>query len=713
MSVVEDSKRSRLLRLRPSLRADQSDQSDGAAGAPDESGERLPGAPAFGPGQRILLAFAALSLIGALWNYTGTTVDKWWLGAPLALALLTTLGAVAAAMTVSSSRIWARWEWALAGIGILTLCVNAFAQPLFNGLTHTDEETFLQAAASALIHGHNPYTANFQAAEIQYHVPPYFATKLDAGGYAHALNYPGGAVFALLPFQPFHTGGHALVAAGVAGFALSALLMALLLPTGWRSLAPLLMAGSVVSGTAFFGASSPLTAAPLLLAAWKWQDTGRHGRLGRGGWLRAAALGAAASIQQVAWFAVPFVVLGVYLICRTEQGSAVARSVTLRFGAVAAGVFAVVNLPFVIWDPGAWFKGVMAPMFEHTLPEGQGLVNLAQALDLHTGGSPSWFTVAGVVWFAALLAAYAIWFEKLRYACFALPALALFAPSRSFMIYFVAFAPAWLMSAAGEDWRRVAAPFELTARTRGFVAWGLGVACAAASVVALATPQPLHITVLDAETSGVANTTVSVTVRVDNRTGHPMSPTYLTLDDSGMSSHDWLIAKGPGQVPAHSSATLVLVTPDVDSAPFSRKPFKLEALTDDPPSYSVSQPFQAEHTATRIIDDGKMLRPEIPTRIRVQLINAYDSTAVSRAGVPVYLEALFFTPSDHPVPYVDDVASGSPVAKITARTDANGTATFTLVSHESQQTVIYLRAHLAHAGAYDGYSTLAVVSGLG
>jgi uncharacterized membrane protein len=684
-----------------------------AANAGSEIGGERPDLPAFSPAQRILLAFAALSLVGALWNYTGTTVDKRWLGAPLGLALLATLGAIGAAMTVTSRRVWARWEFALAGIGILTLCVNAFAQPLFNGLTHTDEETFLQAAASALLHGHNPYTANFQAAEIQYHVPPFFATKLDAGGYTHSLNYPAGAVYALLPFQPFHTGGHALVAAGVTGFALAALLMALILPTGWRALAPLLMAGSVVSGTAFFGASSPLTAAPLVLAAWKWQDTGRGGKLGRWGWVRALALGVAASIQQVAWFAVPFAVLGVYFICRTEQGAAVARAVTVRFSAVVAGVFIVLNLPFAIWGPTAWFKGIMAPMFQHTLPEGQGLVNLAQALNLHTGGSPIWFTVAGLVWLLALLAAYAIWFEKLRYACFALPALALFAPSRSFMIYFVAFAPAWLMSAAGEDWRRVAAPFKLTPHTRRLVAWGLTAACAAVSVVALAVPQPLRITVLDAETSGVANTTISVTVRVENRTGHPVSPVYLTLDDSGMSSHDWLVANGPQRISAHSSATLVLVTPDVDSAPFSRKPFKLEALTDGPPSYSVSQPFQAEQLATRIIDDGAVLRPGVPTTVRVQLINAYDSTSLSRPGVPIYLEALFFTPSDHPIPYVYDAKSGSPVANITVMTDANGAASFTLVSHEPPQTVIYLRAHLAHGSAYNGYSSLAVVSGLG
>lgn len=667
-----------------------------------------------GLGQRLILALTALGVVGGMWSYTGATVEKRWLSFPLMVALLGVLATICAAFCVDRRRTWLLLECFLVAGGIAVLCTEAFAQPLFNGLTHTDEETFLQASAHVLAHGQNPYTQNFSSWEVTYHVPPYFATKLDAGGYTTGLNYPAGAVYALLPFLALRTHGHALVAACVVVFGLCTLAMSFLLPTGWRALGPALMTGSVVAGTAFFGASSPLVALPLVFVAWKWQETGRGGRFDRWAWTRAVALGVAASMQQVVWFGIPFVLLGVYCVCRGEQGAAVARRVALRFTGIAAGVFVLLNAPFIVWNPAAWFKGVLAPMFQHTLPEGQGLVNLAQGLGLGTGGDPKWFTLAGIVWTLALLVAFVVWFDKLRYALFALPALVMFAPSRSFMIYFIAFAPAWLMAAVGDGRRRIPSPLTLRRpRVKKQLAFGLVGISILSGIFALSVPQPLHLTIVGDQTSGVANTTVRLTAQVRNDTGHPMTPTYLVLGSNGMSSHDWIVASGPQTIPAHSTRTVVLETPDVDSAPYSRAPFKLEALTDDPPTYSVSAGFQAEKYATRVLSDGVTLKPGVATQVKIQLTNAFDETNARRAGVPVYLEALFFTPSNHAVPYVYDVATGKPVAQNMATTDANGIATFTLTSREPSSTIIYLRAHLESNGEYNGYSALAVVSGLG
>jgi hypothetical protein len=79
--------------------------------------------------------------------------------------------------------------------------------------------------------------------------------------------------------------------------------------------------------------------------------------------------------------------------------------------------------------------------------------------------------------------------------------------------------------------------------------------------------------------------------------------------------------------------------------------------------------------------------------------------------VPVYLEALFFTPSGRPTPYVHHPATGAPVSAMRVTTNSAGIATFTVISREKPTAIIYPRSHLAGNGGYDGYCGLAVVSG--
>jgi uncharacterized membrane protein len=74
-------------------------------------------------------------------------------------------------------------------------------------------------------------------------------------------------------------------------------------------------------------------------------------------WTAGLLLGAACAIKQTAWFAAPFYLLWVW---RRHGLAEMARQ-----GAIAAGAFVAINLPWIIWSPHAWLTSLLLPM---TLP---------------------------------------------------------------------------------------------------------------------------------------------------------------------------------------------------------------------------------------------------------------------------------------------------------------------------------------------------------
>jgi len=46
-----------------------------------------------------------------------------------------------------------------------------------------------------------------------------------------------------------------------------------------------------------------------------------------------------------------------------------------------------VNLPFILWAPGAWLSGTFSPVLQHAIPYGQGFIDAAMFFNL--GGALS------------------------------------------------------------------------------------------------------------------------------------------------------------------------------------------------------------------------------------------------------------------------------------------------------------------------------------
>jgi uncharacterized membrane protein len=99
--------------------------------------------------------------------------------------------------------------------------------------------------------------------------------------------------------------------------------------------------------------------------------------------------------------------------------------------------FLVINLPFIAWGPAAWFSGVLAPLSQHALPYGQGLVGLSVYLRVG-GGAIDAYSYAAALLYLALLAWFIMDFGRLARCCFVLPSVALFVSGRSLSVYWTA-----------------------------------------------------------------------------------------------------------------------------------------------------------------------------------------------------------------------------------------------------------------------------------
>jgi hypothetical protein len=106
------------------------------------------------------------------------------------------------------------------------------------------------------------------------------------------------------------------------------------------------------------GGSSDLLYALPLVVAWMYRDRK---------WA-AVPFGIALATKQIAWFFAPFWIIAVI----TERGwRAAARDL-----AIAAGIFAVTNVPFILHDPRSWVAGIVTPALAPMFARGAGLIFL-------------------------------------------------------------------------------------------------------------------------------------------------------------------------------------------------------------------------------------------------------------------------------------------------------------------------------------------------
>lgn len=307
----------------------------------------------------------------------------------------------------------------------LTAALLARSGPRFG----TDAMLFARYAVDLLLAGENPYAHTMAPAFDRYPVVEQFVTFRTSGEVVTSLSYPALSFLVYVP--------QALL--GVPNLNLTTIVVFLVVllvlvheSPGWLALAPypVLFLDPSLLAFSFGGVFDIVWVLPLLVGMRFWH----RGELGPA----AAAVGTAYAVKQIAWITGPFFAIWLYESSATWAEFRGKLRTTLSWGLAA---FLLPNLPFVLWDPAAWLRGVFTPVAGGAalVQQGKGLV--ATSVFGVYGLPKSAFTVATLGVLAVLLAGYALYFERVRWAAWIVPAIVLWFNYRSLQSYFVFFVP--------------------------------------------------------------------------------------------------------------------------------------------------------------------------------------------------------------------------------------------------------------------------------
>lgn len=459
----------------------------------------------------------------------------------------------------------------------------------------TDEAAFEQGAATLLVHGHDPYGANLLSALAGYSTLGKYVTHTMNGGLVTSFGYPSVSALLVAPFVLLTGGGQAVPIADLLALVIATVIVYRAFPVGWRSLAVVLCVGfTTLSGFALAGVNAIIAMTFLLVVVHRWTATGQDGRLARRGRIQAVALGLALGTNQLAWFLAPFLVAGIYLVCSGDLGRRGALRVTGGYVGLALATFVAVNLPFIVWGPMAWIHGVAAPLTQHAIPYGQGLVALTLFLRVG-GGALNAYNYAAMALYGALLVVYVGHFRRLGRAGLVLPLLALFVSGRSLAEYWMTLLAVLAIGALTVDDHAIRGALPLVSRRLGSrrVRRGLTAAVFLPALVcigvALGTPAPLSLRILSAHSSPRLRAVAELRLLAVNRSASPLRPHFAT-NVTGQAVF-WNIRSGPAVLAPHGRAVYRLAAPDPGSMPINGTKFVVEAYTASPRTVSSTVPF--------------------------------------------------------------------------------------------------------------------------
>ena len=299
-----------------------------------------------------------------------------------------------------------------------------------------------------VLHGENPYTGNRLLDEVAYFGSRAY-TPLMRGRFADPRRYPSRAEMdaviaayqahpSVIPAEVDPATTHSYPAgaflvdvpgvwAGIPSVAFTQLLLLLALfaaviraaPPRWRILVALLLLATADGAREVAGADFEIW--PLALVSFAWLARDRR-------WASALLLGIACSIKQTAWIAAPFYLIYVW---RTRG-----RNEALRRASIVAGIFAMINLPWIAASPGAWLSSVLLPVSLPLLPDGSGVIGLSVTGILPLL-PPRAYSLLELAAFGAVLVWYWRSWPRYRFAGLVLPLLPLVFAWRSSERYFV------------------------------------------------------------------------------------------------------------------------------------------------------------------------------------------------------------------------------------------------------------------------------------
>ena len=238
----------------------------------------------------------------------------------------------------------------------------------------------------------------------------------------------------------------------------------------------------------------------VFLALWRWDRYADLDASVLARWLPPVALGLAVSVKQTTWFLVPFLLIALAHEARLH-GTRAALMKPLRYLTTVFAVFAVINLPFAVWSPSAWLHGITLPL---TSPSSQAGRESSTCPSSNGSANLDDYRMAGALAVITALAAFALYYARLKRAWVPLVALIFFWPTRSFASYLIDLLPAAILAATTVRFAPAIASRSLS-RQRVLLIVLLpvpAVAFLAALVVAVTARQPLELEILELHSTG-------------------------------------------------------------------------------------------------------------------------------------------------------------------------------------------------------------------
>ena len=417
---------------------------------------------------RALRSLAGVFVLTWAFRISGYGTFASWSAIPVVLLGLLGLLVIVAAWLPTSvvSRRQHQIGWVALTAIIAALAIWSYFQVFTAPDYGTDEIAFDQYAAQLALHGINPYLHSMAPAFPLFHVSPNGYTFQLNGQPVTALSYPALAFEAYLPLLAAGVTTQAAVWVEIFSWALAAAVLYAVLPRSVAPLAAWWRASTSTSATR--SAGSPTRCSCRCSSVPPWAGTGSPRPRARG--LARARLhgpGHGGEADSLAGAAVRGRRDRAGIPAAEGNAAGGARRPAVH-GNRARGVRRA-EPPVPVAAPGAWLNGILTPFNSHTVPAGQGLVDISLSL-MTGGGSLTAYNVAAAVVLAAMLACYVTTYPALKPAAFLLPSIALFFADRSFGSYLVMLVPAALAAAAttsrpadcrargtGDGWRPAAA----------------------------------------------------------------------------------------------------------------------------------------------------------------------------------------------------------------------------------------------------------------
>jgi hypothetical protein len=269
--------------------------------------------------------------------------------------------------------------------------------------------------------------------------------------------------------------------------------------------------------------------------------------------LRALWYGLALALGLQPWLLAPFLLIRLHHEQRDNPALAI-----LRFSAISVGMFLLINLPFIVWNPPAWLDATTSYFLSDFIISGDGL-SRPTMMGLIMLPKLAFLVMLSIV-FSVSAHLYWRYYEHLRDLIWMLPAFALWFAPHATLNQFIF--PAFLLIFALIHEASPPTPIEPVNWRPARNAIIGGAAPVLWLLVAFSLRgSPISIEVVDGVAADIELQVNSLTVVVTNNSDTPLNPRFSMTSRGYTTPAFWAIINGPQTVEPGDSATYQLASP--------------------------------------------------------------------------------------------------------------------------------------------------------